>query len=124
MIWLALTPLLLLGFAVGVVPVTIGIIHDHRAHLNGDAYAHLFFQPRPRPLSPSATRATSAHTSAQLAGRKVSTGTVLAFGAAEEAGSSSLHEHARKEAKDLLERLEELREFFTAHDAETSIPVR
>ncbi len=46
MLWIALTPLLLLGLAVGLVPVTIGIVHDHRARQNTDAYSHLFFQPR------------------------------------------------------------------------------
>ncbi len=53
MLWIALTPLLLLGLAVGLIPVTIGIVHDHRARQNGDEYSHLFFQPRPHRSSPS-----------------------------------------------------------------------
>jgi hypothetical protein len=48
MLWLALTPLLLLGLTAGLVPVIIGIMHDHRARLHGDAYSHLLFQPLPR----------------------------------------------------------------------------
>ena len=48
MLWVALTPLLFLGLAVGLVPVIIGIVHDNRARQHGDAYSHVFFQPRPR----------------------------------------------------------------------------
>jgi hypothetical protein len=48
MLWLMMIPLLIFGLAVGIVPVAIGILHDHRARLNGDTYSHLFFQPRVR----------------------------------------------------------------------------
>jgi hypothetical protein len=46
MYWVALTPLLLLGLAVGLVPVIMGMVHDDRARRAGAAaFAHHFFVP-------------------------------------------------------------------------------
>jgi hypothetical protein len=52
MIWVALAPLLLVAFAVALVPVTLGITHDHRAR-NRVEHSHLFFVP-PRGAPPAA----------------------------------------------------------------------
>jgi hypothetical protein len=52
LIWVALVPLLLVGLAVALVPVTLGIIHDHRAQ-NTAEHSHLFFVP-PRGAQPVA----------------------------------------------------------------------
>jgi hypothetical protein len=45
MLWVAMTPLLLLGLAVGLVPVTIGMVHDHRARQAGKEHSDFFFVP-------------------------------------------------------------------------------
>ena len=52
LLWIALTPILLLGLAVGLVPVIVGMIHDRRARQHGEVYSHLFFQPRTQRSSP------------------------------------------------------------------------
>lgn len=44
MIWVALVPLLLVALAVALVPVTLGMIHDHRAR-SSEEHSHLFFVP-------------------------------------------------------------------------------
>ncbi len=44
LIWFTLIPLLVLGLAVALVPVTLGIIHDQRAQ-NTEEHSHLFFVP-------------------------------------------------------------------------------
>jgi hypothetical protein len=45
MLWVAMTPLLLLGLAVGLVPVTIGMVHDQRARQAGKEHSDPFFLP-------------------------------------------------------------------------------
>jgi hypothetical protein len=44
-LWVAMAPLLLLGLAVGLVPVTMGMVHDHRARRAGLEHADQFFLP-------------------------------------------------------------------------------
>jgi hypothetical protein len=45
MLWIAMAPLLLLGLAVGLVPVIVGMVHDHRARRAGLEHSGLFFLP-------------------------------------------------------------------------------
>ena len=53
MLWIALTPLLLLGLAVGLVPVIIGIVHDNRARQHGEALLTSLFPATAASLVPS-----------------------------------------------------------------------
>jgi hypothetical protein len=45
MLWIAMAPLLLLGLVVGLVPVIMGMVHDHRARRAGLERSDLFFLP-------------------------------------------------------------------------------
>jgi CBS domain-containing protein len=51
-VWAILIPLLVVGLAAGLIPVVMGMLHDHRARREGGKrFTHRFVQPR-RPEGP------------------------------------------------------------------------